>query len=99
MSDDNIYADCDFSGLPRVFCSHCKEQVAAVEAAKAAQEEPPEFEVIAVFDAQFNGVCTIDREHKVKRGTRVGRVQRADNPMIPVQGVACASCVKLLNRA
>ena len=98
MTDDNIYAECDFSGLPRIFCSHCKGTIEE-KPPTYGNDEPDEFEIIAVFDAQFNGTCTIDRDHKVKRGTRVSRIQRADNPMIPVAGVACASCTKMLNHA
>lgn len=51
------------------------------------------------FETQFPGHCTINRDHKIKRGDRVVRVQRADNPLIPVPGVACKNCTKILPRA
>lgn len=51
------------------------------------------------FESQFRGTCTLDYEHKIKRGDRVTRIQRADNPMLPISGVACANCTKLINHA
>lgn len=58
-----------------------------------------DFEVVAVFDAQFHGFCAVDRGHVVKRGDRVSKVQHADNPMVPVAGVACKACTWALPRA
>lgn len=59
-----------------------------------------EYEIIGrVFEAAFPGHCTIDYEHRVKRGDSVARVQRADNPMLPVTGVACRACTLVLPRA
>lgn len=51
------------------------------------------------FEAQFRGSCAIDHDHNVKRGDKVCRVQRADNPTIVVTGVACKNCTKVLPRA
>lgn len=48
------------------------------------------------FISQFSGWCAVDRFHKVKRGDRVTKVMWADNPTIPVSGVACKSCTKIL---
>lgn len=97
MADE--YEECDFSGLPRVFCAHCqghKEEKPSVY----GNDDEDEFEIIGrVFDAQFPGHCTIDYDHRIKRGDRVARVQRIDNPMIPVTGVACSACVKVLSHA
>ena len=48
------------------------------------------------FEAQYPGHCAINRDHTVRRKDRVARVQRADNPMLPVPGVACKACVNTL---
>lgn len=58
-----------------------------------------DFEIVAVFEAQFHGFCAVDRAHVVKRGDRVSKVQHADNPMVPVAGVACKACTWALPRA
>ena len=52
-----------------------------------------------IFEAAFPGHCTIDYDHPIKRGDPVTRLQRADNPMLPVPGVACKTCTKLVPRA
>ena len=46
------------------------------------------------FRSQYPGWCTINDLHRIKVNDRVCRVQRADNPMLPVSGVACAACVR-----
>jgi len=51
------------------------------------------------FEAQFPGRCNIVWGHKIKYGDEVVRIQRTDNPMMPVGGVACAKCWKTLPRA
>lgn len=48
------------------------------------------------FKSQFSGVCTIDRDHPIKRGDWVTRVEHADNPFIPVTGVACKYCLSVM---
>lgn len=59
-----------------------------------------EFERIGQpFAGRFNGICAVDSEHRTRRGDMVSRVQRADNPMLPVTGVACKSCTKELPKA
>lgn len=66
-----------------------------------SEDDEPDFEYEIIgrtFEAQFPSHCAIDYDHKIKRGDRVGRVQRADNPMIPVPGVACKNCVKMYPR-
>lgn len=45
-----------------------------------------------IFEAVYPGRCTIDSEHKIKRGDRVAKLTRKDNPMLPVPGVACKLC-------
>jgi hypothetical protein len=62
-------------------------------------DEEIEYVVVAKFQAQFPGFCTIERSHKVKRGDWVSKVQFADNPMVPIQGVACKRCTEELPRA
>lgn len=57
------------------------------------------YEVIGrTFEAQYSGHCTVEYRHRIRRGDTVARVQKADNPMLPVPGVACSLCVKLLPR-
>lgn len=59
-----------------------------------------EYEVLGrPFPAQFKGSCTLNWDHSYKRGDMVARVQRADNPLLPIPGVACAACVRILPRA
>lgn len=50
------------------------------------------------FKSQFRGTCTLDRDHEIKRGELVARVQRADNPMLVVGGVACKMCISEMKR-
>lgn len=58
-------------------------------------DDPEEFERIGPsFLAQYGGLCAIDPDHRVKRGDRVSRVHRTDNPMLVVSGVACSMCIK-----
>lgn len=45
------------------------------------------------FESQYVGRCALDREHKIKRGDRVARVFRKDNPTLTVGGVVCKNCV------
>lgn len=62
--------------------------------------DEPEFEIIGrTFEAQYHGVCTLDYDHRVRRGDRVARIQRADNPMLPITGVACKNCIAFLPHA
>lgn len=62
-------------------------------------DEPIKYEVIGrSFEAKFPGHCAVVYPHKIKVGMMVARVRRADNPMLPVPGVACTVCVKLLPR-
>lgn len=96
-----VFEECDFSGLPKEFCAHCKgDKLGDEKAPVYGNDDESEFEIIGrVFEAQYSGVCTINYDHRVKRGDRVAKVQRADNPMLPVSGVACAACVKVLPHA
>lgn len=45
------------------------------------------------FESQYRGRCALDPDHAIKRGERVARVIRKDNPMLPVGGVVCKNCV------
>lgn len=53
-----------------------------------------EYLVVAVFPAKFKGVCALDRNHAYKTGDFVGKLERSDNPFIPVPGVCCNRCVR-----
>lgn len=113
MTTDADFEECDFSGLAKIYCSHClghtlgdeKEQGRlTTEILFDANEEEPDndeidFEILRTFPAKYAGVCTIEPAHKIRRGDIVAIVQRADNPMLPVKGVACRSCVSILPHA
>lgn len=92
FGDDLPLTECEFSGLPQRFCSHCTGDT-------LEPEEEEEFEITAVFDARFSGRCAVDPDHIVRKGDRVGFIQRADNPMLPKTGVACKACVRSLPNA
>ena len=62
-------------------------------------DSPERFEILAIFDAQFPGKCIINRDHRIRYGESVARVQRADNPFLPVTGVVCYRCLKMIPRA
>lgn len=83
--------ECEVSGLVEGFCAHCTGDQEINEAEG--------FETVAIFEAQFSGHCAIEYGHKVKRGDLVSKIQHADNPMIPVSGVACKSCTRMLPKA
>lgn len=90
LTDD----ECEFSGLPENTCSHC------IGDDDLGNVNEDDYERISkIFPAMFPGQCTIDPDHRIKRGDKVSRVQHADNPMLTVSGVACASCTILLPRA
>lgn len=91
---------CDFSDLPTETCAHCQGIPEEKEVHPVfGNDDPVEFEILSVFPAQYAGTCTIDRDHTIKRGDRVARVQRADNPMLVVSGVACSQCTRILSYA
>lgn len=57
-----------------------------------------EYEVVGhPFPTQFAQFCRVNYTHKIKRGDMVAKIQRADNPMLPVTGVACKVCVRLMS--
>ena len=87
---------CEVTGLPSYLCTHCQSG----NWRPTRDAEPLEhFEISsAVFEAQYSGRCTINHSHKIKRGERVARVQFSDNPMVPVPGVACYSCIRGLGQ-
>ena len=51
------------------------------------------YEIDSTFASQYRGTCALDREHLIKRGDRVARVIRRDNPTLTVQGVVCKNCL------
>lgn len=55
-----------------------------------------DFIVTSTFKAQFKGTCTIDETHSYRAGDIVGKVERTDNPFLPVSGVCCNKCVRSL---
>ena len=57
------------------------------------------YERAARFEAMYPGVCIIDADHRIKRGDKVYRLQRADNPLSVVTGVACEPCARMCSWA
>ena len=62
------------------------------------RERDGDYEVTATFESMYNGTCNLDNRHAVRRGTRVGYIREIANPLVPIRGVACAQCVKILPR-
>lgn len=60
--------------------------------------ESENYVITKVFRSGYSGYCTLDPEHRIKRNDLVGKLGRADNPMLPVTGVACKYCVKHIPR-
>lgn len=85
---------CLYSGLKQIDCEHCQEIDLEEEF-----PEVPDYEVLVVFKSAFASDCLVNPNHRIRRGDRIGFVQLADNPMIPVKGVVCKWCVKDLPRA
>jgi hypothetical protein len=83
--------ECLISGLPMATCAHCRGDILEEE----DEDESPydDWEITRVFEAIYPGVCTIVRQHKIKRGEKVGRVRHGKNPLVPVSGVACKVCI------
>lgn len=55
-----------------------------------------EYVIVATFPAQFSGVCNVDPTHGFRRRDIVGKVERSDNPFLPVTGVCCNRCVNTI---
>jgi hypothetical protein len=49
--------------------------------------------VTATFKSQFKGICAADETHAYRVGDYVGKLERTDNPFLPVSGVCCNRCV------
>lgn len=58
-----------------------------------------EFEITSNFPSQFAGYCTLNDTHRIRKGERVSKLRRADNPLISVPGVACSICSLDIPRA
>ena len=52
-----------------------------------------DYAITVVFIATWNGACTLDKWHKIKRGDTIGRPVHSSNPFVPIQGYACQACV------
>jgi hypothetical protein len=58
-----------------------------------------EYEIVANFPSQFTGWCTLNDSHKIRKGDRVSKLRRADNPLVGIPGVACPNCSLNIPRA
>lgn len=55
-----------------------------------------QFVILATFKSQFSGICAADETHAYKRNDYVGKLERSDNPFLPVTGVCCNRCVRTI---
>lgn len=66
-------------------------------------EDFPEFDqyerIGRLFESGFRSHCLIDYDHPIRKGDKVSKVQRAANPMIPISGVICSSCIHVIPKA
>lgn len=63
-------------------------------------KSPEEFEILrGPFVTAYRQTCNVDQDHAIKPGEKVAVLQRVDNPMLPVSGVACHRCIRLMARA
>lgn len=88
MNDGPI---CEITELPQAWCAHCRKT-------PELETIPTEDYTLAgrTFTAMYSGRCAIDPDHTVRRGDTVAYVKLVDNPMLPVPGVACAACVRVI---
>jgi len=56
------------------------------------QDQDLEYEVVHTMISKESGVCCLNDSHRIRRGDKIGKLQRADNPFIPVAGWACRHC-------
>lgn len=94
VNDLPMDKECLFSGLPMGTCAHCRG-----DEDLTINENDRDYEVTAIFDSQYHGRCTINSDHRIRPKDRIGYVQHADNPMLPVRGVACQACIRDMPRA
>lgn len=98
LSDLSMFELCQTTGIIEAICDHClgRDDLKVEQ----VEEEPySEYEVTSVFRSQFSGYCRVDPDHTIRRADLVGKLRLSDNPFIPVSGVCCKSCVKMLPRA
>jgi hypothetical protein len=86
--------ECLISGLPMGTCAHCRGDRLDDLDSLEAEDGYDDYEITAIFEAIYPGTCILNREHKVKRGDKVGRVRHGSNPLVPIGGVACKVCTQ-----
>lgn len=63
------------------------------------QVDPDEVEIYATFVVSYPARCRINWDHRIKMGEKAGKLQYKKNPMIPIAGSACQSCMKEISKA
>lgn len=63
------------------------------------QDQTLEYEVVRTMYSQEAGRCCLNEEHRIRRGDKIGKLQHADNPFIPVSGWACKHCTSIYPKA
>lgn len=56
-------------------------------------------EITGMFVVAYSARCVLEWDHQIKIGQRAFKVQRKDNPMLPVSGAVCQDCAKRLSKA
>lgn len=54
------------------------------------------FVVISTAKASWRGDCAADELHTYKPGDIIGKLERSDNPFLPVPGWCCNRCVRTI---
>jgi hypothetical protein len=93
LTPEQLQEVCDFSLLYRYECAHCT----TMDDSDITPDH--DYEIVTIFPSQFGGYCTLDDRHRIRKGDRVSKLRRADNPMVSVPGVACQYCTLDLPKA
>lgn len=92
-TDEWLQETCDYSLLHRYECAHCMN----IDDSDITPDH--DYEIVSIFPSQFGGVCNLEPAHRIRKGDRVSKIRRADNPMVPLSGVACSYCTLEFPRA
>lgn len=50
--------------------------------------------VVKTVKSSWRGDCNLDETHTYRSGDIIGKLERSDNPFIPVSGWCCNKCVR-----
>jgi hypothetical protein len=92
MIQQDMNEICEWSLMHRYECAHCLEPDADIT-------PDHEYEIVSNFPSQFGGYCNLEESHRIRKGDRVSKIRRADNPLISIPGVTCRICSLDIPRA